>query len=430
MVGDFAGAVHIVGDDDAGDTQFGTEFIDQLIDAVRADGIQPGGGLVIQDDAGLEHDGAGEGDAFALSARELGGELVLDTFEVDQFEGVADFLQSFRRGERGVFDEREGDVVGDAHGIKESGELEKKADLQANRDQIALAELVDALIFDPNLATAGLQQADDVLQENGLATAGGAHDDGGLATGDVDVDTVQDDLRAKGAMDVDQTNGVTRGGGSVGGRRWDDLTGGRGRGGAFGLGRNSAQLCTLCGMETDARSPIRRTLIHKGRKFDYESVEYLNPSGKPVTRQVVRHPGAVVIVPILPGPAGEPHVVLIRSFRASLEQYILELPAGTREVGEEAVVTAGREIIEEIGYEAATLIEIGRFYTSPGLSDELMVAYAAVGLAHVGQRLEEDEDLTVQVTSVEAAFEAVSSGALMDAKSMLALYLARAKGFL
>jgi ADP-ribose pyrophosphatase len=183
-------------------------------------------------------------------------------------------------------------------------------------------------------------------------------------------------------------------------------------------------------METDARSPIRRTLIHKGRKFDYESIEYLNPSGKPVTRQVVRHPGAVVIVPILPGPAGEPHVALIRSFRASLEQYILELPAGTREVGEEAVVTAGREIIEEIGYETATLTEIGRFYTSPGLSDELMVAYAATGLSHVGQRLEEDEDLTVQVTSVEAAFEAISSGVLMDAKSVLALYLARAKGFL
>lgn len=137
-----------------------------------------------------------------------------------------------------------------------------------------------------------------------------------------------------------------------------------------------------------------------------------------------------MIVPILAGPAGEPHVALIRSFRASLEQYILELPAGTRETGEDAATTAAREIIEETGYQAATLVELGRFYTSPGLSDELMVAYAATGLSHVGQRLEEDEDLTVQLTSVEAAFGAIQSGSFMDAKSMLALYLAREKGYL
>jgi ADP-ribose pyrophosphatase len=183
-------------------------------------------------------------------------------------------------------------------------------------------------------------------------------------------------------------------------------------------------------MENDARSPVRRVVIHKGRKFDYESLEYVSKSGRTLTKQVVRHPGAVVIVPILPGPGGEPHVALIRSFRASLEKYILELPAGTREVGEDAATTAGREIVEETGYEAATLTEIGRFYTSPGLSDELMVAYAATGLSHVGQRLEEDEDLTVQMTSVEETFALMETGELMDAKSMLALHLARRKGLL
>ncbi len=183
-------------------------------------------------------------------------------------------------------------------------------------------------------------------------------------------------------------------------------------------------------MENDARSPVRRVVIHKGRKFDYESLEYVSKSGCTLTKQVVRHPGAVVIVPILPGPGGEPHVALIRSFRASLERYILELPAGTREPGEDAAVTAGRELVEEIGYEAATLTEIGRFYTSPGLSDELMVAYAATGLSHVGQRLEEDEDLTVELMSVEAAFAGIDSGELMDAKSMLAMHLARGRGLI
>jgi len=187
-------------------------------------------------------------------------------------------------------------------------------------------------------------------------------------------------------------------------------------------------------MENDARGQIGRVVIHKGRKFDYESVQYVGKSGKVLSKQVVRHPGAVVIVPIWtghgPGTGGEPHVAMIRSFRASLEKYILELPAGTREVGEDAAVTAGREIVERIGYEAATLTEIGRFYTSPGLSDELMVAYAATGLSHVGQRLEEDEDLTVELMSVEAVFAAIDSGELMDAKSMLAMHLARRKGLI
>lgn len=324
-----------------------------------------------------------------------------------------------------MLDEGEGDVVGDGHGVKEGGKLKEEADLEPNGDQVTLAELIDTLIFDPHFAAGGLQESDDVLEHDGLAATRGTHDDGGLATGDVDVDAIEDDLGAECAGDIDEPDGIAgrwmRGGSTT--------TGGSG-GCASVLGRNGGQCCTLMAMENDARSPVRRVVIHKGRKFDYESLEYVSKSGRTLTKQVVRHPGAVVIVPILPGPGGEPHVALIRSFRASLEKYILELPAGTREVGEDAATTAGREIVEETGYEAATLTEIGRFYTSPGLSDELMVAYAATGLSHVGQRLEEDEDLTVQMTSVEETFALMETGELMDAKSMLALHLARRKGLL
>src|SRR5437867_5841802 len=135
----------------------------------------------------------------------------------------------------------------------------------------------------------------------------------------------------------------------------------------------------------------KRTILHRGRKFDLEMVELPGPGGRTLKREVVRHPGAVVILPILdPG-----RLVLIRNQRPALGKEIWELPAGTLDPGEAPEACAKRELIEETGYKAASLTPLGRFYTSPGFSDELMFAYAAAGLTHVGQALEEDEHLTV-----------------------------------
>ncbi len=199
VLGDFAGAVHIVGDDDAGDAEFFAKFVDELVNAIGADGVEAGGGFIVKDDAWLEDDGAGEGDALALAAGELGGEFVLDAFEVNEFEGVMNLVAALRFGECGVLDEWEGDVVSDGHGVKEGRELEEKADLEADGCQIAFAELIDPLLFDPDLAFARLQQADDVLEEDRLAAAARPHDDRGLAARDVDIDTIEDDLGAETA---------------------------------------------------------------------------------------------------------------------------------------------------------------------------------------------------------------------------------------
>lgn len=158
-------------------------------------------------------------------------------------------------------------------------------------------------------------------------------------------------------------------------------------------------------------------------------VEHPGPGGKVLRREVVRHPGSVVIVPILEGPEGA-RVVLIRNWRPALEKEVLELPAGTLEQGEEPTACARRELCEETGYEAEAVTLLGRFYTSPGLSDEFMTAFVATGLRHVGQRLEEDEQLTVEPMTVPAALAAVERGELVDAKSMLALLLAERRGML
>jgi len=169
-----------------------------------------------------------------------------------------------------------------------------------------------------------------------------------------------------------------------------------------------------------------RTVLHKGRKFDLEQIRTPGPGGRTLVREVVRHPGAAVVLPILdPG-----RVLLIRNERAALGKAILEVPAGTLEPGEPAEACAGRELVEETGYRAATLTPLGRFYSSPGMSDELMHAFAARDLTHVGQNLEEDEHVTVHPTPVGEAIRMMETGELIDAKSMITLLLALRRGLI
>jgi ADP-ribose pyrophosphatase len=172
---------------------------------------------------------------------------------------------------------------------------------------------------------------------------------------------------------------------------------------------------------------VQRELLVKGAKFDFERLTMRKPDGEELVRQSVRHPGAVVVLPILEL-GGAKQVVLIRNWRISVEQWLYELPAGTLEAGEDPGACAGRELEEETGYAAASITPLCRFYTSPGLSNELMWAYAATGLREVGQKLEPDEWVTVHPTPAGEALSMIDSGILTDAKSILTLLLARERG--
>lgn len=152
-----------------------------------------------------------------------------------------------------------------------------------------------------------------------------------------------------------------------------------------------------------------------------------NPaSGTTHQRQFVRHPGAVVVVPVL----DDGRLILIRNHRAAVNQWLIELPAGTLGPGEDPTRCAGRELIEETGYEAGELKPLGQFYTSPGLSDELMRVVGARGLRNVGQKLEEDECIEVMPTAISTALELIAKGHLIDGKTIAALMMAFQRGFL
>jgi ADP-ribose pyrophosphatase len=180
------------------------------------------------------------------------------------------------------------------------------------------------------------------------------------------------------------------------------------------------------GSPGDAASPkvtARRT-IHSGRKFDYEAISVELPNGHTLVREVVRHPGAAIIVPVLP----DGRLVLTRVYRAACDQWLLEFPAGTLDKNEEPAACAARELEEETGYRPATVTPLDWTYTSPGLSDERMHMFLATGLTHVGQKLEEDENIVVEIHDVATVTAMIDSGIIRDAKTVVAFARARARG--
>lgn len=141
------------------------------------------------------------------------------------------------------------------------------------------------------------------------------------------------------------------------------------------------------------------------------------PDGSLHEREIVEHPGAVAIVPVLP--SGE--ILMVRQYRHAVRQRTLELPAGTRETGEEPWVTARRELQEETGYSAGKLSELVRFYVSPGWADEELIVYLARNIVAGPAATEPDEDLTLETIAPTAVADAIRRREIADSKSIVGL---------
>lgn len=159
-------------------------------------------------------------------------------------------------------------------------------------------------------------------------------------------------------------------------------------------------------------------LVLRGSRFDVHSMELIGDDGKTYHREVIRHPGAVVLLPLL----DRDHVVMIENHRPTVVATLFELPAGTREPNESAEATAGRELIEETGYRAGNLELIHEFYSAPGICDELMHLYVARDLTLGEPDREAVEQITNRIASRDEIAHWMRSGQIRDAKTLVGLY--------
>lgn len=143
------------------------------------------------------------------------------------------------------------------------------------------------------------------------------------------------------------------------------------------------------------------------------------PDGKTGVREYITHPGAVVVVAVLP----DGRLIFERQFRYPLGRAFLELPAGKIDPGETIEVCAQRELREETGYEAATWEYIGVMHPCIGYSNERIEVFLARDLTHVGHQWDEGEFLEILSLDLAEIQAATRSGALTDAKTLSALFM-------
>ncbi len=151
--------------------------------------------------------------------------------------------------------------------------------------------------------------------------------------------------------------------------------------------------------------------------FEVEHRTYPRPGETPIARDVVVHPGAVVILPIL-----EPdQIVMIRNYRYTVEREPWELPAGTVEPDEEPIATARRELEEATGYRAERISPMMEFYTSPGILTERMHAFVARDLTHVRQNLQGGERIVARAVEIAEIRDKIIRGEFIDGKTIAVL---------
>jgi ADP-ribose pyrophosphatase len=178
---------------------------------------------------------------------------------------------------------------------------------------------------------------------------------------------------------------------------------------------------------------VESQVIHRGGYLTFRIDTVERPDGSRATRDVAEHPGAVAIVAV----DDEDQVLLVRQYRSPAERVLLEIPAGTLDHGEagsveDPEIASRRELEEETGYRAASWELLGRFWTAPGFTTELMYLYLATDLVAAGDdrlRPEADERLHLVRLPWRDAVTAAERGEIADAKSIVGLFwLARLRG--
>jgi ADP-ribose pyrophosphatase len=162
---------------------------------------------------------------------------------------------------------------------------------------------------------------------------------------------------------------------------------------------------------------LNSEVLYTGKVFSLQRDTVIEPGGARVERDIVVHPGSVVVLPIFE----DGRVLLIRQYRHSVGEFLWELVAGRKEPDETPVVAASRELLEETGYAAKRLSKLCRVIPTPGFVNEWMWIYAAEKLIQGPAQPEEDEKITARKFTLKQVDSMIERGTLRDAKSIVGL---------
>lgn len=166
--------------------------------------------------------------------------------------------------------------------------------------------------------------------------------------------------------------------------------------------------------------------VYEGKILDLEIDRVRLPNGVETTREVVRHRGAAVVLPL----HEDGLVVLVNQYRYATGEALLELPAGKLDADESPRECAARELEEETGWQAGAIHPLGVFYTTPGFSDELLHAFVATHLSNSDEVTPDpDEAIELVNLTVEETLAAARDGTIRDGKTLAALLLAQLHGW-
>jgi ADP-ribose pyrophosphatase len=163
-------------------------------------------------------------------------------------------------------------------------------------------------------------------------------------------------------------------------------------------------------------------VCHQGEVIRVEQYQF-EIDGRQIRKDVVRHPGAITVIPI----EADGAILMVEVGRLAVGRMLLEFCAGKLEPEESPLIAAGRELEEEVGRRAGHMEPIGAYFTSPGFCDERMHAFVATDLSAVPQRLELGEEIEVVRMTPELIDRAIFDGRIDDGKTITAWHLFRAK---
>jgi 8-oxo-dGTP pyrophosphatase MutT (NUDIX family) len=165
-------------------------------------------------------------------------------------------------------------------------------------------------------------------------------------------------------------------------------------------------------------------VLVEGHVVNYVRATYSAPDGTTFTREIARSPGAVAVVPIL---AESGHVRLVRQYRPAYDRWLIEVPAGTRDIPGESPAECGRrELAEEAGLAPAEVVHLADILPSPGMTDSVLSVFLATGCTPVARQLHgpEEEHMELVDVPLDEALDMVARGEISDAKTVVGLLFA------